>query len=590
MNIYEVLNEIFKSCSIETFEIDFRVEFREKLNNEKEKKLFDLIKNISSLHINYRDRNATFQPMLVYGNRRSFSLEDITEENLLLIKELDLNKLPLILRAKIADVIWELNRDYNTAKIAVKSYKELFNSIFNPVEWTDCFCAIYRAMSISSRLGKNENLYIECCEEAYMRIKELDGKDNLFLSLKLIEMLMEQKCYNSNSFLIILDKIIMNSAGNIRKVEMAFELKVKLLKMQNNMEVLKQTYIDWAEFLEIEADKCINNNICGLFNAEKYLIKAIKIYRNNKMSEDSDRLQKKLYEIQKKIPQKMIPISNEVDLSKTYSMIMSYYDDLSFEEHILRLVQSTIFMSKDYLKKSVVEEARGNFLSSLLSKNIINKSGQTIIHIPPLDRNDPEKDVKVLEMHMHQKAMLTEGFYGETVLKWGIEKINKSFKFSENDIAFLTKDNCIIPNGRENVFAFGIYLGLTGRYYEALHILAPQVENLFRNIAREAGGLTVTLDDTWISKEKALSSIFDIPELVDCYDNDILFLFKGILNEKSGANIRNNIAHGILDENIGNGGVAVYFICAVIKILSFTSNECFNILKNSTKLKQGLRI
>ena len=80
MNIYEVLNEIFKSCSIETFEIDFRVEFREKLNNEKEKKLFDLIKNISSLHINYRDRNATFQPMLVYGNRRSFSLEDITEE------------------------------------------------------------------------------------------------------------------------------------------------------------------------------------------------------------------------------------------------------------------------------------------------------------------------------------------------------------------------------------------------------------------------------------------------------------------------------------------------------------------------------
>jgi hypothetical protein len=29
---------------------------------------------------------------------------------------------------------------------------------------------------------------------------------------------------------------------------------------------------------------------------------------------------------------------------------------------------------------------------------------------------------------------------------------------------------------------------LKGQYYEAMHILAPQVENLFRNIAKEVGG------------------------------------------------------------------------------------------------------
>lgn len=59
-----------------------------------------------------------------------------------------------------------------------------------------------------------------------------------------------------------------------------------------------------------------------------------------------------------------------------------------------------------------------------------------------------------------------------------------------------------------------------------MHILAPQVENLFRNIAKEVGGLTITLDNDGASKEKVLKSIFDLPELLDCYDNDILFLLK----------------------------------------------------------------
>lgn len=591
MDIYDVLNEICEINKMGEIEIDIPIEFREKLNNENERKVFDLIKSICALCIDYRDSNASFQPGVVFNNRRSFSLEDITETDNLLIETIDLNKLPLMIRAKIADVLWELKKDYNAAIVAVKSYKEIFNRIFNPTEWTNCFCMINRAVVISAKLGKNKHFYSECCEDAYNQIISLDGKDKLFLSINLIEMLVEQKYYNSNAFLPILDNIIENSADNMRKVEKAFELKVKIIQMKNHdIETLKQTYINWAKTLEVQAEKCFNNDVNGLFIAEKYLEKAIYICRNNKMPEDSKRLHKKLLEIQKNIPKKMASISREIDLTEKHNIVISCYDGLSFKEHILRLIQFTTFMDKEYLKKTVIDETKEFVFSNLFSKNIINKDGQTIINIPPLDLDNPEKDILILEMHMHQKATLLEEFYGSTLLKWGIEKINRTFKFKENDISFLTRNNHIIPEGREKIFDFGVYLGLTGRYYEALHILAPQTENLFRNIAKEVGGLTITLEDRGVSKEKTLGSIFDIPELVDCYDNDILFLFKGILNEKSGANIRNNIAHGILDENIGNGGVSIYFLCAIIKILSFTSNECFKILKNSTKLKQGLAI
>ena len=118
-----------------------------------------------------------------------------------------------------------------------------------------------------------------------------------------------------------------------------------------------------------------------------------------------------------------------------------------------------------------------------------------------------------------------------------------------------------------------------------MHILAPQVENLFRNIAKEVGGLTVTLKDDGSSMEKVLSSILSLPELLDCYDNDILFTFRGLLNEQAGANIRNEIAHGIISEYACSTGVCLYFGVAVIKLLSLTSVSCYQILKNSKKLK-----
>lgn len=88
------------------------------------------------------------------------------------------------------------------------------------------------------------------------------------------------------------------------------------------------------------------------------------------------------------------------------------------------------------------------------------------------------------------------------------------------------------------------------------------------------------------SKEKVLKSIFDLPELLDCYDNDILFLFKGLLNEQAGANIRNEIAHGITSEYMASSGAYLYFAGAVIKLLTYTSIKCYDLITTEgSKLK-----
>ena len=87
--------------------------------------------------------------------------------------------------------------------------------------------------------------------------------------------------------------------------------------------------------------------------------------------------------------------------------------------------------------------------------------------------------------------------------------------------------------GREDIILNGIYFGLVGDYYTSLHILAPQMENLFRTIARDVGGVTFTLENDNTSKVKVLSSVFEIDELKECYDENILFVFRALLNEQA---------------------------------------------------------
>ncbi len=51
-------------------------------------------------------------------------------------------------------------------------------------------------------------------------------------------------------------------------------------------------------------------------------------------------------------------------------------------------------------------------------------------------------------------------------------------------------------------------------------------------------------------------------------------------------NIRNEIAHGIIGEASASSGIYLFFMVAVIKLLTYTSVKCYKILTESEKLKE----
>lgn len=406
-----------------------------------------------------------------------------------------------------------------------------------------------------------------------------------FFALRVMELFFEQKNIELSKYLPVLDSMIAYSNDNVAKVEQAYELKTECLFKLKRKDEAVQNKLKLAEYYLNFAESIFQNDIQGALRCVSFYQKGIMLYRNNGEPQKAETAHKRLVEIQKEIPKIMVPFSVELDIRGVVENIKINMEGLTFEESLIRLTQMFVFEKQEDIKKRVIEEFKDNPVAHMFGKSLINAQGQTVLAIPPLDIKNPENDSNLMILHMHQNALEKQKIAGDIWMKNALAVLRDKYVVENSMLDFLIKDNPIIPDGREHIFQSALRLFLNGDFYEAMHILAPQVENLFRNIAKEVGGLTVTLENDGSSMEKVLSSILSLPELLDCYDNDILFTFRGLLNEQAGANIRNEVAHGIISEYACSTGVCLYFGVAVIKLLSFTSASCYQILKNSEKLK-----
>ena len=97
-------------------------------------------------------------------------------------------------------------------------------------------------------------------------------------------------------------------------------------------------------------------------------------------------------------------------------------------------------------------------------------------------------------------------------------------------------------------------------------------------------GDTVTfLKEDGTEEYKSLSNLFKSNKLLECYDNDLIFVFQSIMDEPIGENLRNLNAHGLLEPDVGGGTGALCFLSMLIMLLSLYSEKALLIRMNLAK-------
>lgn len=538
-----------------------------------------------SLSMGYNADKKKYLPYITwYDGRRSFAIEDIDEKAIEVLKD----SIPLLpsgwMRAQLSGILWSVEHSYQYGKTAVLNYIQQFEKRFDAVNWVKCFEDIQCAFNISRELGDKSNEFQKTLKTIDSAIFRLNGQDPLFLSLNLIKLVFPfSDTQIVGNYLRIVEKVIERNRIKADKndfiIEHAFALQQKLLKHLKRDSAIKAEKIKMAQFYESLASEIDRNDYRNAHMAIHYLEKAISLYDKKRDRNEVLRLRKKIEALQPTAYGNMQSISFQCDASEICRWIDELMKGLSTQEMIVQIAFLTQIHQVNEIKAKVIEKQKQFVFTGMFSRALVDCNNRVVEKLEPLDWNDPEKDQDLLFKHM--AAFVSEGYaLGEALslnYAWNILRYDK--KIAEEDLEFLVDNNPIIPENRADIIKMGIYTGINGNLYAALHLLLPQVEHIFRNLVDMCGDTVTYLKEDGIEEYKPLSQLFRSKILQECYDENIIFEFQSIMDEKAGSNLRNLIAHGLLEPDSGNSGVALCFLFRVIRLLCMYSTSAWDILK-----------
>ena len=534
-----------------------------------------------ALSMAYDAQASGYAPMLVMSDgQRSFSMEDLDDGGAAIIEEALPLFEPFWIRARLADILWLKTGDHRYAQIAVSANLSLFDASYDPEDWVSCFHAARRAFQIAIKLGRNNHLFSETLAKIDAVLRKADGTDPLFLSLNLIEMVAPYVDKDRlQRYLSLSQKLFTQAkAGGIASehvVQAAYRVYADLLHRANRDREIRTLKLELAEYYEALADGLAGRPL----EAAQMLQKAYNLCDKKQDQEKLFQLRGKLKQVQQDRLNSMASIPFEFDAAPIQKNIETLFHGLSRQEAILAFGECAMLYKVEEVRQGVLTDHRRNVFSSLFSKRFIDEEGRLVKILSPLDLRDPQEDASLLREHMVHYVSERRSL-GETIcLQLAYHKVRERGAVAPDDLSFLIDRNALIPEERRAIIRTGLQLGLNGELYASLHILLPQTENLLRELVKLCGDMPTYLKEDGTEDIKPLSQLFDSQKLKEVYDEDLLFTWKTLLDERGGPNLRNEIAHGVLSPKRGSSGAALCFLSLLIRFLSLYSLDAHAVYK-----------
>lgn len=556
-------------------------------------KVCTLLMQVCTLVLNPTNKACPFERMIPYrkGNRASYGIHDFSEDEIHFLEEIWNKVEHSKLKARLADVIWcsgvKTNRTkrYSYAGFAATEYRKLSLS---PEAWRhDGKACFMRLLSL-----------IRIVEKKEVSMKEINS-----LSLKVLKEFL--KAEDSPAFYIddLLD--VLDSLQG--RQTFAFSVAEKLELLGNS----KKSCSDWirCQFLYEKASKWyslaqkkdksfamrqafaesvvseaeVNN--C-LFAAEG-LQKAIGIYLSLPTNpHNSQAIDKRISELRDKmrsrrqqIPSQLIHQEQKIDISK---IVKNVTETISNQKPLQALNILANFASPPKVS-DLFDKWQTGFYKSPFSilfggssydeyfRKIHKSYGQSLVTDFTID------NPKVQDSMLLQYDLWTQ-YVAVSIVLPALDVLYVEHCFTEGDFLEFVRLSPIVPADRHEIIAKGLFAGYNSDFLSAMHILAPQVENIVRQALREYVE-TIHTDEEGIEDEKALGTLLDKKEAKEVMGEDLVYSLQAIFTLKAGPNIRNRIAHGLIDHRVCQSEAYIYAWWFVFRLIFKTFvdfTDCFH--------------
>lgn len=160
---------------------------------------------------------------------------------------------------------------------------------------------------------------------------------------------------------------------------------------------------------------------------------------------------------------------------------------------------------------------------------------------------------RMLQLHEFRVLLVAQ-----SLIAPALREIGNEHRLQYADFRTLVSSSAIVPTGRVDLVARGLWDGYSWNFASALHILTPQLEALVRDSMREGGLSTSGIDAEGIEQEWGLSKLMEDDQIEDLLGEDLAYEIRALFCDPVGPNLRNTVAHGLIDSAEASGVRAMY--------------------------------
>jgi hypothetical protein len=538
-----------------------------------EAKVLWLLADACSMSLNPSSRNEPFKPLWMGADgSRSAIPDDFKAENIALFEEIIDEITDSKLCARIADLLWLLKKPKNQA-FALKAIDAYIKTPLTTENWvSDELVCWERAIQLCMMLKAGSGIRLQGIETELISSIKNATKEDKFFALKLSDLFAEY--IKSDSQLEITEKLeelgcefedLSDFYTSREYFSEASKFYKKLQMLEKSVEMTIKVAQGWVK----EAD-AQQSHIFAAHNYENAIHTYWKIPKSYRDAYNVDNvvaeLRTKLNLANENSVSEMGTISTgAIDISELIENARNAVSSKSAIDALLTLAIIHQGANAQRFRESAEKNIRKYPLSNLFSGVQLGKGGRVIAKAPASNLGG-ELDKAAVWAKMVQEYSMEINLAVQAKIWPALEIIRLEHRITEMDFYSVVRQSSIIPEGRERLIAKGLFAGYDNDFVTALHILVSQLENLVRFYLKQADVKTSTLKDG-IETENGLSTLMNNSEVDAIFGEDLAFEFKALFCDAFGANLRNELAHGLLEHEEYHSAHAIYAWWLILRIV-----------------------
>jgi hypothetical protein len=542
-------------------------------NRQPHGKALWLLADACSMMLSPKSLNEPFKPFMVMEGRRSVIPDDLSESDIAFYVEIVDAIDDAWLKARVADLVWLKQRPRNVqfALAAIDAYRRI---PLDAETWVrggrECW---ERAISLARMLKAGAGTRLTEMEATILDAFNTATKESGFLGLWLADLLNANGLGRTHSSVIAQKLNVLavefEGDGDLHRSREFFDAASRWFGSSGDEAKSAEMTVAVAEGWVKEAVARASMDSPSHIVASSFYENAIQTYRKVPKTERAiHRVDERILELRTHLAQsgemalgEMGMISTPgIDITELIENARKSVTGKPATEALLAFANLHRGAKVEEMRKSALERMRQFVFTSLFSSTVMSRDGRVIAKRPAMSLGaEPTADDEIAiraEMVRDYGILVSIVVQGDI---WpALEVLLLEHRLRETDFVGLARQSPIVPKDRAELFGKALFAGYDRDFVVALHLLIPQIEHMVRVHLKQAGAKTTNLDKDGIENENGLSTLMDLPEADNVFGKDLAFELKTLFCDAFGPNLRNELAHGLLDVNACHSPFAIY--------------------------------